>query len=138
MEKCSKCGVEFLSGTLTRDSVDAALLYCEKCRPKEKKPRKPRKRKEPPVIATAAPPVTFVEPPPIPPEKLRKDAEAWAIECGLPKVRVHDPIREDYPRYGFGYVMQIMEVGGKDRKATARYTCKGERSYWTIDGMVTG
>lgn len=138
MEKCSKCGFEALTGTLVRDTVDAALTYCEKCRPKEKKPRKPRKRKEPPVIAPAAPPVTFVEPPPIPSEKLMKDAEAWAIECGLPKVIVRDPIRESYPRYGFGYVMQIMEVGGKDRKATARYTCHGQRSYWTIDGMVTG
>jgi hypothetical protein len=138
METCSKCGAEASTGTLARDTVDAALIYCEKCRPKEKKPRKPRKRKETPVIATAAPPVTFVEPPPVPFEKLKKDAEAWAIECGLPKVLVHEPVREDYPRYGFGYVMHVMEVAGKGRKATARYTCKGERSYWTIDGMVTG
>lgn len=142
MEKCSKCGTEFLSGTLTRDTVDAALLYCEKCRPKEKKPRKlrkPRKRKETPVIATAAPPVVkFVEPPPVPPQVLKKDAEAFAIECGLSNVSVQDPAREEYPQYGFGYVVQVMERGGKERRATVKYTAHGKRSYWQMDGMVTG
>lgn len=154
MEKCSKCGAEAPSGALARDTVDAALIFCEKCRPAEKKPaekiekaekpaekkprkpRTPRKRKEPEMTPPAAP--VFVEPPPIPPEILRKDAEACAIECGLSNVMIHEPVRENYPKYGFGYVVQIVERSGKQRRATLKYTAHGKRSYWQQDGMVTG
>lgn len=144
MEACTKCGAEALEGMLIRDSVDAALLYCEKCRPIEKKPRKPRKKKEIPVktqvVAIDEAKVRFETnpPPPIDPVALRKDAQDWATECGLGPVRANGPTREDYPRYGFGYSFQIQEISGKERKASARYTCRGERSYWTIDGIVTG
>lgn len=144
-EKCDKCGVEVEKGTLIRDQVfDSSQLRCNVCIAPDKKPRKPRKRKEIPVIM-AAPTIDwaaekFLENPPAPidPVALRQDAETWARECGLGKVVASGPTREDYPRYGFGYTFSIMEVGGKDRKATARYTCEGKRNFWTIDGMVTG
>lgn len=138
-EACVKCGIEVQAGVLVRDSVDAALLYCEKCRPK--KPRKPRKRKEVPVIAPAAiiyeTDRVLETPVSIDPAALQQDAVKWAQECGLKNATAKGPSREDFPRYGFGYVFQVMEVGGKERKATARYTSRGERSFWTIDGMAT-
>lgn len=140
-EKCDKCGVEVEKGTLIRDSVDASQLRCQKC---SKEPRKPRKKKE--SSATALPSVIDVmeakfkenPPPPIDSLVLQQDVEKWAQECGLGKIRAAGPTREDYPRFGFGYSFQIQEISGKERKASARYTCRGERSFWTIDGIVTG
>lgn len=139
-EKCDKCGVEVEKGTLIRNSVDASQLLCRKC---SKKPRKPRKKKESPAAGLTLIDVLeakFLEnpPPPIDPLTLQKDVEKWAGECGLGKIRAAGPTREDYPRFGYGYSFQIQEISGKERKASARYTCLGQRSFWTIDGIVTG
>ncbi len=142
-ETCDGCGAEFEKGSLARDqNGDASQLRCEKCIKPGKKPRKPRKRKEIPVITTVAAPPNVVSrqdpEPQIDLGVMTSDAEVWAKECGLGKVRVQGPNRETFPQYGFGYTFQIMEVGGKERKATARYTSAGARNFWTIDGMVTG
>ena len=75
---------------------------------------------------------------PINPEALRKDAQAWAQECGLGQVRLDGPDRENFPRHGYGYVFQITELSGKQRRATARYTCYGLRNFWSMDSLVTG
>ena len=143
LETCDGCKAEFEKGSLIRDqNGDASQLRCEKCIKPDKKVRKPRKRKEIPVIATAATPPNVVcrQDPAIKidPVVLAWDAEAWATECGLGKVTVQGPNRENYPQHGYGYSFQIMEVGGKERKATARYTSAGARNMWTIDGQVTG
>jgi hypothetical protein len=142
-EVCDGCGLQAEKGTLIRDSVDASQLRCEKCIVPDKKARKPRKRKETPVIAAPAVIIeTFTTPYPQEPEadalSMRLDAEAWARESGLGKVIVRGPDREDFPRHGFGYVFQILEDGGKERRASARYTSAGRRNMWTLDGMVTG
>lgn len=136
METCSKCKSEAKQGTLVRDSVDAALLYCEACKPK--KPRKPRKRKEKPVIAPVDTWTKAEEIPVVDLVALTKEAAAWAEECGIKSPLVTGPTREDFPRYGFGYSFTIREGVGKGRMATARYTSRGERSFWTMDGIVTG
>jgi len=142
MEKCENCGVEVEKGTLIRDQKgDASQLRCEKCIVPDKKPRKPRKKKEAPVIAPAAQVVaerTEELTPPIDHVALRQDVEKWATDCGLGKVTVSGPQREDFPRHGFGYVFQVREISGKERMATARYTSLGKRSFWTLDGMITG
>lgn len=78
------------------------------------------------------------EVPPVDLVQLRKDAEAWAKECGLGPMTLRGPDREDFPRFGFGYNFQIMEISGKKRMATARYTSKGLRNYWSMDSLVTG
>lgn len=142
-EKCEKCGLEAEKGTLIRDSVDASKILCSQCITPVKKPRKPRKKKEPaedPIASIDLMGAKFMKNPPqaIDPIALQKDAEKWAEECGLRKVIANGPSREDYPRYGFGFVFQIRETSGKERMATARYTCRGERSFWTLDGAVTG
>lgn len=148
-EKCDKCGVEVEKGTLIRDqSFDASQLRCNVCiaPDKPKKTRKPRKKKEVPVIAPSPTiemaAAKFLEnpPPPVDLVKLRQDAAQWAGECGLLNAVAGVGVREDYPRYGFGYVFHIngKTRSGKDCMGTARYTCRGERSFWTIDGMVTG
>lgn len=144
MEQCVKCGAEALEGMLIRDSVDSSQLRCQNCIAPDKKPRKPRKRKEKPVIAAAAAIVETIiqrapeETYPIDLEALRKDAHAWAKECGLGQVRLNGPDREDFPQYGYGYVFQIAEISGKQRRATARYTCHGLRNFWSMDSLVTG
>lgn len=145
-EKCDGCGVEVEKGTLIRDqNFDASQLRCEKCIAPDKKPRKPRKRKEKPVIAAATGVieelVTKREPDEVPPVDLigmRKDAEDWARECGIANCRANGPDREEFPRRGFGYVFQISEIGCKDRRATARYTSQGIRNMWSMDSLVTG
>lgn len=78
------------------------------------------------------------EVPPVDHALLRKDAEAWAKECGLGPMTISGPDREDFPRSGFGYNFQIMEISGKKRMATARYTKHGARNYWSMDSLVTG
>ena len=94
VEKCEGCGLEVEKGTLIRDNVDSSQLRCQKCIAPDKNPRKPRKRKEKPVIAAAAAVVDTIiqRAPEIVPlvdhEALRKDAQAWAQECGLSQVRV--------------------------------------------------
>jgi len=149
-ETCEGCGAEYEKGSLARDqNGDASQLRCPTClKPDEKPKKKTRKRKETPMPAAAVPvqgllPVTkeliFSNPEiPLNLEELAKDAEAWARECGLPKVTVQPAVKENFPKRGYGYTFQIMEMGGKDRKATARYTSHGKRNFWTIDGMVTG
>lgn len=147
-EKCEKCGVEVEKGTLIRDqNGDASQLRCNVCiapDPKPKKTRKPRKRKEKTMIKALEVPASLaktplLEIPPIPPGVLERDAELWAKECGLKdQVRVNPAVREDYPRHGFGYTLMIQEQAGKRRMGTARYNSKGERSYWSVDGIVTG
>ena len=71
---------------------------------------------------------------------LRVNAQKWAEECGLKNVAVSQATREEYNRYGYGFIFAIRGQSGtgKDRMATARYTYKGERSFWSMDGMVTG
>lgn len=143
-EKCEGCGVEVEKGTLIRDSVDASQLRCVKCIGPDKKARKPRKRKEKPVIAPAALVIDpqmekYKQQPELSQEgvlALRLEAEKWANECGLIKVTVQGPNREDFPRYGFGYAFQIMETAGKQRRATARFTSTGLRNMWTLDGAA--
>lgn len=71
-------------------------------------------------------------------EALRKDAEAWAKECGLGQVRLDGPDREDFPQHGYGYIFQVAEISGKQRRATARYNCYGVRNFWSMDSLVTG
>lgn len=91
-----------------------------------------------PVVAPIAT-VILPEPPPIPSDWLKRDVEAWAIDCGLSNVTVQDPAREDYPKYGFGYSIKVYGlVRGKERQATARYTAHGKRNFWNIDGIATG
>jgi hypothetical protein len=146
VETCEGCGAEAEKGSLIRDSVDSSQLRCQNCIAPDKKPRKPRKRKEKPVIAaidiTGVPETVISRVPepeiPIDFDALRKDAEAFAHECGLDQVRVDGPERETYPRFGYGYVFQITELSGKQRRATARYTCYGLRNYWSMDSLVTG
>lgn len=110
----------------------------------EKSPRKPRKKKEKVVIAAAAAVMETIinrDPEKIPAvdhDALRKDAQAWAQECGLAEVRVAGPDREDFPQYGFGYIFQITEISGKQRRATARYSSQGLRNFWSMDSLVTG
>jgi len=144
VEKCEGCGLEVEKGTLIRDAVDSSQLRCQNCIAPDKKPRKPRKRKEKPVIAAAAAVVDTIihrvpeEIPPVDLDTLRKDAQTWAQECGLGLVRVDGPDRENFPKHGFGYVFQIAEISGKQRRATARYTCYGLRNFWSMDSLVTG
>ena len=77
-----------------------------------------------------------------PPEllaRIRQDVVEWAKECGLrPPFNVSGPDRVNYPRQGHGYAATIKEETGKARMGSARYTSTGDRSYWTIDGLVTG
>lgn len=144
VEKCDKCGVEVEKGTLIRDAFDASELRCQKCIAPDKKPRKPRKRKEKTVILAAAAVMETIisrapEPEiPIDRDALRKDAHAWAKECGLGEVRLDGPDREDFPQHGYGYIFQIAEISGKQRRATARYNCHGLRNFWSMDSLVTG
>ena len=70
---------------------------------------------------------------------LRDEGKKWAEECGLrPPFMLTGPDRVDYPRYGYGYSMTVKEETGKGRLGTARFNQFGERSYWSIDGIVTG
>lgn len=145
LEKCDKCGVEVEKGTLIRDAFDASELRCQKCSAPDKKPRKPRKRKEKPVIAAATGILGVLatkreeeEVPPVDLIGMKKDAEDWARECGIANCRANGPERELFPIYGFGYVFQISEIGGKDRRATATYTSHGLRNFWSMDSTVTG
>lgn len=72
-------------------------------------------------------------------EALREDGKKWAEECGLkPPFNVQGPDRIDYPQRGYGYQMTVREAGGKQRLGSARFTSAGVRSYWSIDGIVTG
>lgn len=142
-EKCDKCGVEVDKGALIRDAFDASQLRCAICSKPDPKPRKPRKRK--PVIAVSSSLIEEIitprevdEVPFVDHGKLRKDVEAWVKECGLGPARVNGPDREDFPHHGFGYNFQVMETAGKKRMATARYTSKGLRNYWSMDSLVTG
>lgn len=70
---------------------------------------------------------------------IHDDAMVWAIECGFTgTLFVNGPERVDYPREGYGYCVTIKEQDGKQRLGSARYTSSGVRSYWSIDGIVTG
>ncbi len=112
--------------------------------------RKKKKEEEPSVeTSTAQAPVPVVPLPPPngqsktdPPEflaRIRRDVIEWAKECGLkPPFNVSGPDRVEYPRQGHGYAATIQEETGKCRMGSARYTSAGDRSYWTIDGIVTG
>jgi hypothetical protein len=72
-------------------------------------------------------------------ETMVKDAQEWAIECGFRgEFRIDGPNLERFPRYGHGYVFTIRELQGKQRMATAKYTKDGMRSFWQMDGMITG
>lgn len=145
-EQCDGCGVEVEKGTLIRDqNFDSSQLRCNKCIKPDKKPRKARKRKEIPVIAAATGVLeTLVskreedEVPIVDLVGMKKDAEDWARESGIANCRASGPDREEFPRHGFGYCFQISEIGGKDRRATARYTSRGVRNMWSMDSLVTG
>lgn len=72
-------------------------------------------------------------------EKIRVDAIEWASECGLkPPFMVNGPDRVNYPRYGHGYVLTIKEETGRERLGSARFNSDGARTYWSLDGIVTG
>lgn len=88
-----------------------------------------------------APPSNVVTAPEIPVslDAIRDDAVAWAVECGFKgDFMVNGPDRVDYPQSGYGYVVVIKEQTGKQRMGSARFTSAGVRSYWSIDGIVTG
>jgi hypothetical protein len=71
--------------------------------------------------------------------EILKDAEEWGTECGLKgSLRMDGPHVEKHPRCGHGYVLNIRELDGKQRMATAKYTQDGKRSFWQMDGMITG
>lgn len=67
-------------------------------------------------------------------EGMRDRAFLWAKENGL-----KDPLmvglleRVDFPRFGHGYMVTVIELSGARRGATARFNSKGETSYWSID-----
>lgn len=104
-----------------------------------------------PILKLVPPMFPSPEPPPAPPkvepvpevivslDAVREDGIKWAMECGLkPPFLVSGPEREDFPKHGHGYTMTISEQQGKGRLGSARYTHQGKRSYWSIDGIVTG
>ncbi len=71
--------------------------------------------------------------------KIKEDAGKWAVECGLNSdLHMTGPSIEKYPKSGYGYVVNVKERSGKGRMGTARYDKKAVRSFWTIDGMITG
>lgn len=70
---------------------------------------------------------------------IKGDAEKWAKDCGLKDpLQVEGPNKEIFKSNGCGYVFIVQEKTGKNRMATARYNAKGQRSYWSMDGIVTG
>lgn len=72
-------------------------------------------------------------------ETVRVDAIQWAKECGLaPPFTVNGPERVTFSREGHGYVVTIREDTGKQRQGSARFNSKGEPTYWSLDGIVTG
>lgn len=72
-------------------------------------------------------------------QEIIKDAEEWATVNGLKgPFRLDGPDRQDFPKRGYGYVVQVREQGGKQRMVTLRYTNDGKRSFWQMDGMITG
>lgn len=76
---------------------------------------------------------------PISLDKVREEGIRWAEECGFKQpFNVQGPDRVNYPRYGYGYQMTVKETMGKGRLGSARFTSSGVRSYWSIDGIVTG
>lgn len=136
LEKCDKCEKSFEKGSLARDEKDGALLYCEACRPKKRKAGRPKKVKEEVVPVVVIEPVIY---PSVSFELLKKDAESWATECGLKApLDIDGPNTETFRGHGRGYVFTIQEKGGKERLGTARYDVRGARSYWSLDGVVTG
>jgi len=101
--------------------------------------------------AAAPPETTRAQVPPSPghpdenpdsPEFLRQiqeDGIRWAGECGLhPPFGVNGPERVEYPRAGHGYVVTIQEEEGKRRLGTARFNARGEPTYWSLDGILSG
>jgi hypothetical protein len=72
-------------------------------------------------------------------EKVRSDAIEGAKECGLrPPFLVDGPERMNDPRDGHGDVLTIKEEAGKQRLGPARFNSDGARTYWSLDGIVTG
>lgn len=73
------------------------------------------------------------------PEILKVKALEWAIECGFAgEIVASDPEREDFPKWGYGYVVMVHEKAGKKRRGSARFTHEGVRNFWQMDGMITG
>jgi len=71
--------------------------------------------------------------------KIRVDAIEWARECGLkPPFTVNGPERVGYPKEGHGFIVTINEETGKRRLGSARFNSKGDPTYWSLDGIVTG
>lgn len=70
-------------------------------------------------------------------EVVMERAEKWAAESGfVAPVEVSVPEVEKYPKRGHGYVVQVREKTGRERKATAHFTAGGDPSLWTLDGRV--
>jgi hypothetical protein len=107
-------------------------------KPIEKKPRKKREKK---VVKEGQMPMQVMEATPMISEaflgEIRQKALDWARECGLVgEIDAAAAIKVDYPRYGYGFSVNVREKGGKERMATARFTSAGVRSYWSLDGKV--
>lgn len=67
-------------------------------------------------------------------EEISGKALAYAIENGLQgKIRVSEPKRVEYPRYGYGYQVMLQEEGGKQRMASAHFTADLRPAMWTLD-----
>lgn len=72
-------------------------------------------------------------------ELLTADADAWCRECGFSgQFRIEGPNVEKFPRFGYGYVVMVRELEGKQRLATAKYTNDNKRAFWQLDGLITG
>lgn len=137
-ELCSKCEKGFEKGSLVRDEKDAALLYCEKCRPKKK--GRPKKEKKAPAVPNVPAVIPIEETSPvISMDWIQKDVMSWAKDCGMKDpLYCEGPTKENFPQRGYGFVFIVQEKVGKQKMATARYDARGRRSYWSMDGIVTG
>lgn len=79
---------------------------------------------------------TYVDPPL---GTVKEDARRWAEECGFKgTLALDEATRNEFPKQGHGYAVIVREMEGKQRLATARYDSNGRRTYWSMDGIVTG
>ena len=78
--------------------------------------------------------------PPAPPDAPGEiESPAFLQKIGLkPPFTVNGPDRVSYPKAGHGYVLTVQEDAGKQRLGSARFNSKGDPTYWSLDGIVTG